>query len=300
MRSDILILAILAGGTVAFNVLFLSVLYYENIRKNRKGITEEAELQGQEDWLFCGFHECVYGLFMKGKVPDGIIFGLDIEKYERECAVLHIKPKAEKLIAMRIEGALIFVACILFGTVSASFMVQWAVFFTVLGFGAFFLLYLYPSSRIDKDARERLEQISDDLPRFVILLEKAMDLPIEQAILITAKKFHSPLSEDLVSSSNEAVLGAQGGWQKMLVDLAKRYGIQEFSSLVLDITNAYNNGSNIKDAIKRKGRELEESQMYSIEERDSKVKTLVFIPVILFKLVPVTALLTIPMIQTVM
>ncbi len=299
MRTDILVLAVFAGSAVFINVLLIAVFYYNGVLRSKRLITGRRD-QAENDWLFGGFHDGVYRIFLHEKEPSGVIFGLDIEKYERQCEVLHIRPEAKTFVAMRIEGALALVLCIVLGSMAGSVMIEWAAGFLIIGFGAFFLLYMYPSSRIDREAVQRLEQISDDLPRFVILLEKAMVLPIEQAILITAKKFHSPLSDDLVASSNEAALGAQGGWQKMLVDLAKRYNIQEFSSLVLDITNAYNNGNNIRDAIRRKGKELEESQMYTIEERDSKVKTLVFIPVIIFKLVPITALLTIPMIQTVM
>ena len=83
-----------------------------------------------------------------------------------------------------------------------------------------------------------------------------------------------------------------------MITLAKQYSITEFSSLVLDILNAYNNGSDIREAVTRKGKELEQSQLYSIEEKDSKIRTLVFIPVILFKLIPVTVLLILPMVMS--
>ena len=296
MNLDIMVLSALSGISMGTCVMLCGTWYYELAGRDLRRMGKTKNLS-QDDWLFSGFHETVYHFFFR-KDPDGEVLGLDISKYERACRVLHIVPDPKRIIAMRLESLLLMLLCLILAYLSAGISTMVPVIFLFSGFCFVFLLGIYPPARIKKEASDRIRLIADDLPRFVILLEKAMDLPVDQAILITAGKFRSPLSEDLIQGFHEASLGVSGGWQKTLISLAKQYSITEFSSLVLDILNAYNNGSDIREAVTRKGKELEQSQLYSIEEKDSKIRTLVFIPVILFKLIPVTVLLILPMVMS--
>ena len=296
MNLDIMVLSALSGICMAAGVMLCGTWYYEFGRRDLRRMGG-AKAYSRDDWLFLGFHETVYHFFFR-KDPAGMVLGIDLSKYEKACSVLHIKKEPERIIAMRLEGAFLMLFCMMLSYLSGRLSTMVPLLFLFSGFCLLFLLGVYPLQRIKKDASERITLIQDDLPRFVILLEKAMDLPVDQAILITAGKFRSPLSDDLIQGFHEASLGVSGGWQKTLITLAKQYSITEFSSLVLDILNAYNNGSDIREAVTRKGKELEQSQLYSIEEKDSKIRTLVFIPVILFKLVPVTVLLILPMVMS--
>ena len=296
MNLDIMVLSALSGICIGTCVMLCGTWYYELAGRDLRRMGKAKDLSGN-DWLFSGFHETVYHFFFR-KDPAGMVLGIDLSKYEKACSVLHIRPEMERIIAMRLEGLFLMLFCMILSYLSASISTMVPFLFLFSGLGLLFLLGIYPLARIKKEASERIRLIQDDLPRFVILLEKAMDLPVDQAILITAGKFRSPLSKDLIQGFHEASLGVSGGWQKTLITLAKQYSITEFSSLVLDILNAYNNGSDIREAVTRKGKELEQSQLYSIEEKDSKIRTLVFIPVILFKLIPVTVLLILPMVMS--
>ena len=296
MNVDIMVLAALSGMSMAMITMLCATWYYEISQRDRKRIGEDVS-EREEDWLFSGFHEKLYRLFFR-EDPKGMVLGIDLSKYEKACQVLHAKPEPEKIIAMRLEGLFAMLLCLILAYLSGRISTMVPLLFVFSGFCFLFLLGVYPLARIKKEASDRITLVQDDLPRFVILLEKAMDLPVDQAILITAGKFRSPLSDDLIHGFREASLGVSGGWQKTLIRLAKQYSITEFSSLVLNILNAYNNGSDIREAVTRKGKELEQSQLYSIEEKDSKIRTLVFIPVILFKLVPVTVLLILPMVMS--
>ena len=296
MSNDVLALAIISGMTVFFIIMLTAAAFYNSRQEKGNVLTGQS---GGDDWLFKGFSETMYDAVIK-RPPHGVMFGLDVAKYEKNCRVIHKKTDTKKTVALRLAGMVLLLPGIALSALLASASVVASACGLAVTAGIFFILYIYPSYKVEAEAKSRLLVIQDDLPRFVILLEKALDLPIDQAIILTAKKFSSPLSEDLLLSSNEAALGMQGGWQKMLVSLAKLYGIQDFSSLILDITNAYENGNDIREAVTRKAKELEESQVYRIEERDTKTKTMVFIPVIIFTLIPMVILLVYPMVQTLM
>ena len=153
---------------------------------------------------------------------------------------------------------------------------------------------MMPYSRLKSQVENKLFYVSDDLPRFLSLLEKAMDLPIDQAMLVTASKFDSPLSEDLIDSINKVALGANG-WQETLLDLARTYEIENFSDLVLEIINSYEQGVNIRSLITRKAHEVEQSRMYAVESHDARIKTMIYLPIIGLKVLPLMALICLPM-----
>lgn len=159
-----------------------------------------------------------------------------------------------------------------------------------------YLLWVKPYSDIKSAAEERLFKIQDDLPRFLSLLEKAMDLPVDQAMLVTASRFSSPLSDDIMDSINKVSLGANG-WTETLVDLAKIYKLDDFSDLMLEIVNSYEQGTNVRALVIRKSKEVEQNRLYAVESHDSKIKTLIFLPIIVFKVIPLMALICVPMMK---
>ena len=295
ISTEIIFLSILGGFAVFMLSTLIAILVYE-AHKN----TSVFGQKDKDDWLFHDFHTKVYDFLYSGKTPSGTMMGVKVATFERQCEIIHIKPPTKQVIAMKMEG---FV-CMFFAIVAGYAALQVNTFIAVAvlfsGVAGFYTLFIYKSQEISKKAKRRMDKIKEDLPRYVILLEKAMDLPIDQAIILTAQKFKSPLSEDLIDSANEAALGVSGGWQRMLINLAKRYDLDSFNGLVLDIVNAYNQGNDIKEAITRKGKDLEEEHIYEVEAQDAKTKTIVFIPVILFKLIPIGALIILPMVSSVM
>lgn len=260
-----------------------------------------AKAQGQKilhekkqgEWLFHGFHETLYHLLYKNPESETLC-GINCREYRRYCKLLHIPPEQEKIIAYRIEAILIIIICMLLAWL-CSYSIFASMFFALVGATAATLLWVLPYGNIKSRAEERLFHISDDLPRFLSLLEKAMGLPIDQAMMTTASKFESPLSDDIIDSINKVSLGASG-WQSMLMDLARTYDMPEFSDLVLEILSAYDQGTDIRPLVNRKAYEIEQVRLYKVEEHDSKIKTLIFLPIIALKILPLMAMICLPMI----
>lgn len=280
----ILIVGILA---VLLTCLVIAVIYYDKkIDKLRLSNPDK------EDWSLKNIQESIYFMFYK-KEPSEKICGLDVEEYTRYCKVLHTQPETKKIISMRIEGYLIFLVCSILSFLT-TYNIALTVIFLFIGTVCCFLLSVYPYMVVKNKAEERLFHIKDDLPRFLALLEKAMDLPIDQAILITAEKFKSPLADDLLDCIHQVSLGANG-WQSTLMELAKVYNIESFNDLVLEIVNSYEQGVNIRPLINRKAYEIEQTRLYDAEAHDAKIKTMIFVPVIALKVLPLMALICLPM-----
>ena len=79
------------------------------------------------------------------------------------------------------------------------------------------------------------------------------------------------------------------------MELAKVYNIESFNDLVLEIVNSYEQGVNIRPLINRKAFEIEQARLYDVEAHDAKIKTMIFVPVIALKVLPLMALICLPM-----
>lgn len=246
------------------------------------------------DWLFSGFQEKLYDFCYKNPTSEKIC-GVDVKKYERYCKLLKLPCDVKNIVSLKIEGCVLFFFCLILSYVASYNIIAVSILW-LIGFAFFYFMGIKPLQNIEKKAEEKLFHVTDDLPRYLSLLEKAMDLPVDQAMMVTALKFDSPLSEDILDSINKISLGADG-WQDTLISLAKTYDIVEFSDLILEIVNAYEQGVNIRQIIDRKAYEIEQSRLYAVEAHDSKTKTMIFLPIMLLKIVPLMALICMPMIS---
>lgn len=287
-KEMVSIMILVSSAILCISILFAIVIY----EKNKKYALEKK--QSDDDWLLHGFHEMVFSLFYKGEKQEQIA-GFDVQEYERICRIIHAKPNIERIVAMRIEGIFIFLVLEAIAFLLSSSIAGTATFL-VAGLCSLYLLSILPYKTIQHEANERLFRIKDDLPRFLALLEKALELPIDQAIAITASKFKSPLSEDLLDCIHKVSLGADS-WQSTLIDLAHTYNASSFSDLVLEIVNAYEQGINIQPLINRNIYELEQTHMYEVEAHDSRIKTMIFLPVVIMKIVPIMTLICLPMLK---
>lgn len=281
-----LIIVFSCAAIILFFLLF-AVLVYDH---SQRGVS--LQKTEEQDWLFKGFHEAVFDLFYKNGKSEKLC-GIDLIEYDRKCRILHLKPQVKKHIAYRIEGALLF----LFFLALAWLLSRNLILCGICGAAAFvffYFLWVMPEKKLDKMVEDKLFYVKDDLPRFLSLLEKAMDLPIDQAMLLTARRFASPLCEDIIDSINKVSLGANG-WQETLVDLAKTYEIEDFSDLVLEIVNSYEQGVNIRPLVNRKAKEVEMNRLYAMEAHDTSIKTMIYLPVIGLKVLPLMALVCMPM-----
>ena len=277
-------------STVGIFLLFsvFGTFFYEKKLKSLR-----LEQVDQTDWLFKGIHDTVFDIFYKGKENAEKLCGIDRLEYIRKCKIIHRIPQFKAVVAMRTEAVIIAFVFLAMAYITSYNMVM-AVAFILVAIVAFLFLWYLPEKKMENEVENKLFYVKDDLPRFLSLLEKAMDLPIDQAMVVTASRFDSPLSGDIIDSINKVSLGANG-WQETLMDLAKTYQIEDFSDLVLEIVNSYEQGVNIRPMVTRKAYEIEQNRMYNVESHDARIKTMIYIPIILLKILPLMALICLPM-----
>lgn len=272
---------------IYFVMITVAIVLYQRKQKTRKLVRTD-----DDRWLFSDFYRSIYHLFYPHAKSDKIC-SISRKEYERYCKIIHIKEDYENIVGQRTTALICLIGCLVLAYVlrsSTSAMIA----FLVIGTIAFYFLWIMPYSTIKSQVEKRLFHIVDDMPRFLSLMEKAMDLPVDQAMITTARKFKSPLSEDIIDSINKVSLGADG-WETTLTNLAKLYDLEDFSDLILEIVNSYDQGLNIRPVIQRKAYEVEQKRMLSVEEHDTRIKNLVFIPIIMLKVVPMMILVALPM-----
>lgn len=291
MYAEIITIICITVISIIMIGCIIATILYDKLNHKRIIHSDENE---NNDWLFSNFQETVFDIFFKNPKSD-VWCGISQTEYIRYCQILHVIPNIKNMVAYRIEAVVIslmlgIIACIVSYSITAIAICCIFIFFTV------YLLWILPYATFKAKAENRLYHIEDDLPRFLSLLEKAMDLPIDQAMKVTAAKFKSPLSEDIMDSLNKVALGANG-WTETLVNLAKIYKIEAFSDLILEIVNSYEQGVNVRSLVIRKAKEVEQNRLYAVESHDSQIKTLIFLPIIVFKVLPLMALICLPMIK---
>jgi Flp pilus assembly protein TadB len=153
--------------------------------------------------------------------------------------------------------------------------------------------------KVDKAAKLKKFRMVDELPRFIDLLQTALqiNMPVEDAIIITAKSLHDTV---LASEFLNAVADMQMGvhdWQSALEQMARNYEIDTLSDFVLDLVTSYSKGVPIADAVARKSRDIKQSNLLAMKERASRLTSTILLPVLGFKVMPLLALLCIPIIQ---
>ena len=289
MRYDIISSIIASVIAIILFLIAIAVILYEKQKKSA-ALNKKAD----EDWLFSNFQRSIYNLFFKKSSSESLC-GISRSEYKRYCRILHEPEQYENIIALRIEAvAISFIFLVLAYSLSFYSIIIEVICF-LIALTIFYIMWALPYNKLKSKADEKLFKIQDDLPRFLSLLEKAMDLPIDRAMLVTASHFQSPLSADLIDSINKVSLGANG-WTETLVDLARTYKIEDFSDLILEIVNSYEQGVNVRELVNRKATDVEQTRLFAVEAHDSKIKTLIFLPIIALKIVPLMLLICLPMI----
>lgn len=289
MRYDIISSIIASVIAIILFLIAIAVILYEKQKKSA-ALNKKAD----EDWLFSNFQRSIYNLFFKKSSSESLC-GISRSEYKRYCRILHEPEQYENIIALRIEAvAISFIFLVLAYSLSFYSIIIEVICF-LIALTIFYIMWTLPYNKLKSKADEKLFKIQDDLPRFLSLLEKAMDLPIDRAMLVTASHFQSPLSEDLIDSINKVSLGANG-WTETLVDLARTYKIEDFSDLILEIVNSYEQGVNVRELVNRKATDVEQTRLFAVEAHDSKIKTLIFLPIIALKIIPLMLLICLPMI----
>lgn len=289
MRYDIISSIIASVIAIILFLIAIAVILYEKQKKSA-ALNKKAD----EDWLFSNFQRSIYNLFFKKSSSESLC-GISRSEYKRYCRILHEPEQYENIIALRIEAVAISLIFLVLAYSLSFYSIIIEVICFLIALTIFYIMWALPYNKLKSKADEKLFKIQDDLPRFLSLLEKAMDLPIDRAMLVTASHFQSPLSEDLIDSINKVSLGANG-WTETLVDLARTYKIEDFSDLILEIVNSYEQGVNVRELVNRKATDVEQTRLFAVEAHDSKIKTLIFLPIIALKIIPLMLLICLPMI----
>lgn len=289
MDFSIEAIAIFAGISVFMSVIAVFALLHSTNAKNIK----EGHV-----WLFENWQVSLYNAIFGKKLPEdvGRSIGVDVEKYLHNCKLIKKKPRVKQVVINKIVGFFIIgVGCVI-GLVTLKMFIA---LFAVI---AAFPLIALPIHFVEEAAKKRKLLIAEELPRFLDMLHTALiiGMPIDQAIELTASNLKDTiLAEELLTSLAETKMGTVS-WQEALQELAENYNVDELSDFVLDITNAYRLGASIQESVARKSRDIKQSNLVAMKERASKLTNSILLPITIFKIAPILAIMVIPILLQLM
>ena len=248
----------------------------------------------QGEWLFThGFHK-VYDAFFEKSDPVliGTKLGLVFDKYMRNCRILRTTPDLKKEVSMRFTGTVAFGISLIAAVLANTYWVA------LIGLALYYCLGPQTTRKVEKLANKRRKQLADQLPRFIDLFQTAIGIgmPVETAIKVTAQNIPCVVSEELLLVTAETELGAKS-WQQALEHVAIRYEVDVFSDFVLSLTTAYEKGIPIAETVLHKSAEIKQLNLLDAKERAAKLSNTILVPVMIFKVLPLLAIMLIPIIM---
>lgn len=159
-------------------------------------------------------------------------------------------------------------------------------------------LIFFPTQQVVKAAKIKKFRMIEELPRFIDLFGTALmiGMPVEEAILTTAKSLPDLLlAGEFLKAIAETRLGVYD-WQAALERMSRKYEVDVLSDFSLELINSYNKGVPIADAVARKSKDIKQSNLLTMKERATKLTSTILLPVLVFKVLPLLALLCIPVI----
>jgi tight adherence protein C len=284
MSMPLELIAILYGIAIFFAVIAGIALFHSARVTKRSGSA----------WLFDNWELQLYEALFSERDPLSIgkKIGMDVEKYTHNCKLTHQADRTKQVIIDKLCGfAIVAVGCLV-GVFMRNPIVM------VVGLVIAFPFIALPIHFVESAAEKRRFVVADELPRFLDMLHTAliMGFPVDQAIEITAQNLRGTiLAEELLKTLAETKVGAYS-WQEALERLASMYGVDTLSDFVLDITNAYKLGSSITESVARKSKDIKQSNLVAMKERASKLTNTILFPILFFKIVPIIALMGVPIV----
>lgn len=285
--QSLIILCVLLGISV-----FLAVFALFSTPAKKNAIKKE-ESDVKEDWLYSNFLTKLYDVLFGKYEPSDIAqkFGLKYDKYMLHCSIINKVPDMKKEAMLRVIG----VASFFVGALLCLFLLNLIPF--IVATAIYFLLVLRIPKEAEKAAEAKKTRMIVELPRFVDLLQSALDigLPIDMAIKETANVIPCIISDELNLAQAQMEIGAEN-WQSALENIAHKYEITVFSDFVLDIITSYNKGVSVKDAVARKSYEIKQSALLRAKEKTAKMGTTILIPIMIYKIVPMLGIMLVPIV----
>ena len=279
--SDLMMICVLYGIAISAAVIVIG-----SMPKKSRLVSENNE------WLIDNFWRKLYNAVFGNTDPVKIIkaFGLEYDKYMLDCSLLGKTPDFETEAMMRVIGTFSF----FFGLIFA--VILYSPFPMVLGIAVYLLLCSYPVRKTHSQAEQRKLRMANEMPRFVDLLLAALEinLPIEIAIKKTADAVPCVLSDELKTTFAETEIGAKN-WQQALESIAQKYEVDQLSDFVLNINTAFNKGVSVTDAVAREAFAVRQSLLLSAKERTAKMTSIILVPLVVFKILPLMVILMYPL-----
>ena len=274
------LIALLTAIGAFFLVIFLCVIHDEAQNRNSRHPRKNGE------WLFTRWDEKLYDAFIRAD-PVNVLtkLGAKTEQYLKDCEVIRkTDTRLKKIAADRILGCITLGLALVMLVLSGTSGILITLVIACTG------IYLFQAGipQVSQAAKEKRKQLENELPRFLDLLQTALyiNMPIDEAISITAKHLKGALiADELLSSMAETQMGANS-WQDSLRSIAARYEVDTFSDFVLYLITGYEKGLSIYDVVNRQAKEVRQYALVSAEENANKVSSSILVPIAIFKLLP--------------
>lgn len=268
--------------------LFCFVFFIVSVRGQKNS------LKGQ--WLFDNFFENLTDSFIAEEDLNKVARRLSVatDKYFFNCAITRQTAQLKKVVGTRIFAIAILILSVVLGFLTQSLVI------VIIGTTIAVMLFVYLPMKADADAKKRKNTIQLELPRFLDLLKTALqiNLPVDQAIEITARHIDCTLSDEMLAALAEAKMGTLS-WQAALQKLAQQYEIDDLSDFILDIIVAFDKGISIYDVVAKKAASMKQSRLLNAKEKASKLTSWIVLPMFAFKVIPLLILMMLPLILTI-
>ena len=282
------IAAILTGVAVFFWIIFLFAFRHK--KNSERTRPDQPQIH---PWLFNNWCDHIYdSLFKAPPAEIAKRMGVNVDRYTHNCTITRLPIKLKEVVVKKLLGFFAIAIAGFVGVFLGEMMI------IALGLLIAFPLIFFEVQKAGKAAKIKKFKMVDELPRFIDLLQTALqiNMPVEDAIILTAKNLNDTvLAGEFLNAVADMQMGVHD-WQAALERLARNYEVDALSDFVLDLVTSYNKGVPIADAVARKSRDVKQSNLLAMKERASRLTSTILLPVLLFKVVPLLALLCIPII----
>lgn len=281
--------------TALITIFVIFAVFVTNLSIIALSYAHKAKKKNELDlWAFSNWETALYEFLFKNQDENDIArkFGINSTKYVAACNMAEQDIKLKNVIIDKLLGLILF-----FISISTLFIFENLL---ICISGTFLGLFVSSKTtmKAERKAKTKRLQLTKELPRFLDLLYTALrlNLPVIQAIEITADSLSDTLlGKEFKRTLSSVKLGSES-WQAMLEFVANKYNIETFTDFVIDLVTAYNTGSSIAETVNQKSREIKQYSLLNAKERASKMTSTILFPILVFKIIPILALLCVPVI----
>lgn len=260
--------------------------------------TKDNPNKKEDEWLFSDFGEKFYDAFLSETDPLNAIkqFGINPEAYINDCNLLRIEPNPKRLAAHCFFGLLFLGMCLII--IFVCFILNIPCNATVLfiaGLIVFVFSISYEKIMLNRKTEDLKYQIQCELPDFLDLLstELSIGMPIENAMMVLAKKVDNQLSREFLDAMSRMQLGATN-WLQAMEDVALRYDVEMLNDFVSKVSMAYSKGISVASTVEQEAKDIKNSHLLSVKERAGKMTNQILVPIAVLQFIPLLVFIMLP------